>query len=423
MQGLSRSSPMTTRFPALASRDYRLFWSGQAISLIGTWMQSTVQPYLAYRLTGQPIFLGAIGFATTLPTLLLTLPGGVLVERVDKRRVVIVMQTVMMLQAFALGALALSGHISIWHIAALAFVLGAANSIEITARQSLMIELVGKEALPNAIALNSTIFNAARVLGPMASAPFLVLLKDNGEGWAFLANGVSYLFVIVSLLLIRTRTPPAPAPKGVSGMAQFREGQRYVARTPVVRLLVSMAAMLGLVGVPFSQQIPVFARDVLRQTADTAATVATRNSLLVTAVGVGALVAAVSLTLLSGTRHKGRLLIAGQLMFASGLMALALTKTLAVTLPLLALVGWGLVTQLAMTNTLIQLVVPNELRGRVISTYLWALQGVAPFGSLLIGGLAQWLGAPAAVLIGGAVCLLASVGIHTLTPTLRQFRE
>ncbi|MBI4771816.1 MAG: MFS transporter, partial [Chloroflexi bacterium] len=244
---------ISTRFPAFASRDYRLFWSGQAISLVGTWMQSTVQPYLAYRLTGQPIFLGVIGFATTLPTLLLTLPGGVLVERLDKRRVVIVMQTVMMLQAFALGALAFSGHISIWHIAALAFVLGAANSIEITARQSLMIELVGKEALPNAIALNSTIFNAARVLGPMASAPFLVLLKDNGEGWAFLANGVSYLFVIVSLLLIRTRTPPIPAPKGVSGMAQFREGQRYVARTPVVRLLVTMAAMLGLVGVPFSQ--------------------------------------------------------------------------------------------------------------------------------------------------------------------------
>src|SRR5512147_1012110 len=187
MQGIR--SAIIQRFPALASRDFILFLVGQFISVIGTWMQTTAQPYLAYRISGRPFDLGLIGFASALPTLLLALPVGVLVERLDKRKTVITMQVVMMLQALTLAFLALTGVIQIWHIVVLAFLLGTANAIEITARQAMLIELVGKDSLPNAIALQSTIFNAARVIGPSLVAPFLIFIQGNGEGWAFLANG------------------------------------------------------------------------------------------------------------------------------------------------------------------------------------------------------------------------------------------
>lgn len=198
------SQRISLRFPALGSRDFFIFWVGQFISLIGTWMQSTTLPYLTYRLTGSSLALGAVGFAVTLPTLFLALPGGVLVEHLDKRRAVIGLQIVMMLQAFALAFLTFSGKIQIQQIILLSFILGAASAFEITARQAMLVELVGKPALPNAIALQSTIFNTARVMGPLLVAPFLVILPKNGEGWAFLFNGISYLFVIVGLLFVHT---------------------------------------------------------------------------------------------------------------------------------------------------------------------------------------------------------------------------
>jgi len=403
----------------LASRNFRIFWIGQFISLIGTWMQSTTQPYLAYRLTGQPIFLGLVGFAATLPTLLFTLPGGVFVERVNKRKVVIIMQAVMMGQAFVMAYLALSGAINIWHIITLAFVLGAANSIEITARQSMLIELVGKEALPNAIALQSTIFNTARVLGPALAAPFLLFLGNQGEGWAFFANGVSYLFVIVGLFIVRTRPQSKPS-AGQSALGEFMDGQRFIRQTPIVLALIAMATVLGFFAFPFTQQIPVMARVMLAQAGDTQAAVAARNSALVTAQGVGALIAAVALTAFSAMRHRGRLLTIAQTVFGVAFLSLALTKTLPLALLFMVFVGWGTVAQLATTNTLIQLSVPDHLRGRVISTYLWSLQGVAPFGSLFIGWLAQNWGVQSALLLSGAVSLISVIALNLYTPMLRQ---
>src|SRR5512133_2478754 len=227
----SMKQQIIQRYPALASRDFVVFWVGQFVSLIGTWMQNTTQPYLAYRLSGQPFDLGLIGFASALPTLLLALPGGVLVERLDKRKTVIAMQIVMMIQAFTLAVLALTGVIQIWHIVVLAFLLGSANAIEITARQAMLIELVGKGALPNAIALQSTIFNAARVIGPSLVAPFLIFIQGNGEGWAFLANGVSYLFIIVSLFFVQTPFKVAQTVEKRNLWADFREGQVYIRQT------------------------------------------------------------------------------------------------------------------------------------------------------------------------------------------------
>jgi MFS family permease len=414
-------SKFTANFPALASREFRIFWIGQAISLIGTWMQSTVQPYLAYRLTGQPIYLGLVGFASTLPIFLFTLPGGILVERQDKRRIVIIMQVVMMLQAFILAALTLSGLINIWHIVILAFVLGAANSIEVTARQAMLVELVGREALPNAIALNSAIFNSARVFGPTIAAPFLLLLGNEGEGWAFLSNGISYGFVILSLFMI-SRSPHRPQPSGSrNALSEFGDGQRYILKNRVITMLVVMAAILGFFSIPMGQQIPVLASEVLREFGEPQNAAAARNSFLLTAQGVGALIAAITLSVVSTRiRRKGWYMLAGQLVFGVSFFALGLTRSVPVALVLIAGFGWGTVTHLAITNTLIQLLVPDQLRGRVISTYFWGLQGVAPFGNLLVGWVVQQWDLPTAVLISGGVCLLSTLLIHAFTPALRQ---
>ena len=370
------------RYPALASRDFSIFWVGQFFSLIGTWMQNTTQPYLAYRLSGQPFDLGLIGFMGALPTLILALPGGVLVERLDKRKTVIIMQIVMMFQAFTLAFLAITGVIQIWHIVLLSFVLGVATSIEITARQAMLIELVGKDALPNAIALQSTIFNAARVIGPSLVAPFLILIQRGGEGWAFLMNGVSYLVIIFSLFFVNTPFKTAFNKAERDWLTDFREGQAYIRKTRSVMMIILMATILGFIGFPLLQLIPVIARDVLALASDTEAAVAARNSALYTAQGVGALIAAFSLASYN-FKKKGWLLSGGQLVFIVGLLMIAFTRNLSISLVLFVLIGWGSVTTLATMNTLIQLEVPDYLRGRVFSTYLWGLQGIAPLLQLL----------------------------------------
>jgi len=407
------------RFPALESRDFALFWGGQLISLIGTWMQNTTLPYLAYRISHNPFDLGLIGFATTLPTFVLALPGGVLVERLDKRKTVITLQGVMMLQALAMGLLALNGQIQIWHIALLSLLLGTASAIEITARQSMLVELVGKERLPNAIALQATVFNTARVIGPSLAAPFLIFLGESGEGWAFLANAVSYLFVVLGLLFVRTPFRAAPNPNKKDGKGEFKEGMGYIFSTPLISMIILMASVIGFVGFPLLQQIPVISRDILAQAGDTEAAQAARNGLLYTAQGIGALSAALLLAAFNPAR-KGWLLLAGQIVFALSLMAVSLSRNIPLSVILIVLVGWGTVTTLATMNTLIQVQTPNSLRGRVFSAYLWGLQGVAPFGSLLIGWLAQNWGVPQILWWGGLFCLVSVGVVHLFQPQIRQ---
>src|SRR5512138_2758579 len=227
MPGLRWS--FTQRFPALASRDYVLFLVGQFISVIGTWMQNTAQPYLAYRISGRPMDLGLISFAATVPTLLLALPAGVLVERWDKRKTVIVFQSIMALQAFGLAALTFAGHIQIWHIEILALLFGTASAVEITARQAMLIELAGREALPSAIALQTTAFNVGRVIGPVVAA--WLMTSTGTEGSVFLANSVSFLFVIAGLLIAQTRYKvPREFEEQKSLVSEFREGMAYIRR-------------------------------------------------------------------------------------------------------------------------------------------------------------------------------------------------
>lgn len=413
---------LTERFPALTSRDFLIFWVGQFVSLIGTWMQNTTLPYLAYRISGRPFDLGLIGFSASLPALLLALPGGVLVERLDKRKAIIVLQTIMMIQAFLLAFLALTGLIQMWHIVALSFLLGSASAIEITARQSMLVELVGKPALPNAIALQATIFNLARVIGPSLSAVVLVLVKNQGEGWAFMINAFSFLFVIVGLFFVRTpykTIPGANKTEKSSMLAEFKEGFQYTRSNSLVMAIILLATLIGFFGFPFSQQLPAIARDVLARIGDTEIIVKARNSALYLAMGVGALVAALFISSFSYLKRKGLLMTIGQFVFAIILILVSFTRSLPITLILIAVLGWAMISQLSIMNILIQLEVPDLLRGRVFSTYLWALQGVAPFGSLFIGWLAQTAGVPRAALVGGIICLLALTFVHLKWPVLR----
>jgi MFS family permease len=417
MQGLG--SALARRLPALASRDYVLFLAGQFISVIGTWMQNTAQSYLAYRISGRPLDLGLIGFAATLPTLLLALPAGVLVERWDKRRTVIVFQSIMSIQAFGLAALTLTGQIQIWHIGLLALIFGIASAVEITARQAMLIELAGREALPSAISLQSAAFNVGRVIGPLVAS--WLLISTGTEASVFMANGISFLFVIAGLLIAQTRYKvprEAAAPKSLG--AEFGEGLSYIRRNTLVASIILMSALVGFFGFPLIQQIPAFARDVLATVRDTETVVASRTSLLYAAQGAGALTAALLAAYMNASRNKGIMVTLGQIAFVIPLIALGYVQTLNVSLILLFLMGWGMVTQLVSMNTLIQVSVPNGLRGRIFSVYLWALQGVAPFGSLLIGWIAQSWGVSAAALTGGLVSLISIGSLHLISPSVRR---
>jgi MFS family permease len=407
------------RFPALISRDFTIFLVGQFISVIGSWMQNTAQPYLAYRISGRPLDLGLIGFASTLPTLLLALPAGVLVERWDKRKTVIIFQSIMSLQAFGLAALTFTGQIQIWHIAILALIFGTASAVEITARQAMLIELAGRDALPSAIALQSMVFNVGRVLGPLTAA--WLLTSTGTEGSVFVANGVSYLFVIAGLFITQSRfkVPREPGEKKSLG-TEFREGMGYIRRNTLVASIILMSALVGFFGFPLVQQIPALARDVLKTAGDSETIVAARTSQLFAAQGTGALVAAILALYTSSSRKKGLMVTLGQIAFIIPLIGLGFIVSLQISLVLLVLMGWGTVMQLVTMNTLIQVNVPNGLRGRVFSVYLWALQGVAPFGSLLIGWLAQNWGVPVAALTGGLVSLVSIGALHLISPGVRR---
>lgn len=403
---------LNRRLPALASRDFILFLLGQLISVIGTWMQATALPYLAYRISGRPLDLGLIGFSTTLPTLLFALPAGVFVEHWDKRKAVIFLQALMSIQAFGLAFLTFTGQIQIWHMVVLAFLYGSAMAVEVTARQAMLIELAGREALPSAIALQTTAFNLGRVLGPLCAA--WIISATGNEGSVFLVNGISFIFVIAGLFLARTGFKVIEDTSQERNLRrEFKEGLAYIRNEVAVMSIIIMSALFGFFGMPLIQQIPAFARDVLRTVVDTEAIVATRTSNLYAAQGAGALVAAFLAASMNST-DKNKMLLLGQITFIFPIIALGFASNTTIALILLTLIGWGTVTQLVSMNTMIQTQVPNGLRGRVFSIYFWALQGVAPFGSIVIGWIAQTWSVPAAAIIGGIICLLGVLAVRLL---------
>ena len=411
---------LSQRFPALASRDFAIFWVGHLFSLIGTSMQNTALPLLAYRLSGRPFDLGLIGFAVTLPTFFLAIPGGVLIEHVDKRKAIIFLQVIMMLDTFALAFLALSETIQIWHIVITSLILGIASAFEITARQAMLIELVGRESLPNAIALQSTAFNLSRMLGPTLIVPVFLLFPKNGEGWVFLLNGISFITIIIGLFFVRTLYKTPVEPRTRSLLIEFREGTNFIINNPSVSLLIVIAAILGLFAFPIIQQLPVISKDLLGQLGDTKTIVDMRNSFLYTAQGVGALIAAFSIAMNNSAHRRGLRLILGEAAFILGMIAIPFSRSLWPAMTIIALMGWGSVTQLATMNILIQLQVPDNLRGRVFSIYLWALQGVTPFGSLLIGWMTQKFTLSTTALLCGLLSLVVIGGIQLFRPAVRQ---
>ncbi len=381
-------------------------------------MQATALPYLAYRISGRPLDLGLIGVATTLPTLLFALPAGVLVERWDKRKTVILFQSVMSLQAFGLAYLAYTGKIQVWQIIALAFLYGCAVAVEVTARQAMLIELSGREALPSAIALQTTAFNFGRVIGPLGAA-WLIAWTGN-EGSVFLANGISFIFVIIGLFMARARfKAEEETDKERNLTSEFKEGFAYIRNNAVVMSLILMAALVGFFGIPLVQQLPALARDVLKTALDTEAIIATRTSNLYAAQGAGAVIAALIVAFFS-SMDKHRMLFAGQAAFIFPIIALGFAKNVNFALALMPLIGLGTVIQLVSMNTLIQTTVPNGLRGRVFSVYFWALQGVAPFGSFVIGWIAQTWNVPTTIIVGGAVCLLGIIAIRLIFRGVRK---
>jgi MFS family permease len=411
---------LSQRFPAFASRDFSIFWLGHLFSLIGTSMQNTALPLLAYRISGRPFDLGLIGFAATLPTFFLAIPGGVLIEHVDKRKAIIFLQTIMMLDTLVLAILTLSGVIQIWQIVITSLILGIASAFEITARQAMLIELVGRPALPNAIALQSTAFNLSRVLGPALVVPFLLLFPENGEGWVFLFNSISFAAIIIGLFFVHARYKVPVEPRTRSMIVELREGTQYLVKNSAVGLLIIIAATLGLFALPIVQQLPVISADLLGQTGDTKSIVDMRNSLLYVAQGVGALTAAFSIAMNNTARRRGLRLILGEAAFILGMISIPFVNTIWMAMIIIALMGWGSVTQLATMNTLIQLQVPDSLRGRVFSIYLWALQGITPFGSLLIGWMTQKFGLSITAFALGFISLIIIGGIQVFQPIVRQ---
>jgi MFS family permease len=381
-------------------------------------MQASARPCAGTLRTGRPLDLGLIGFSSTLPTLLFALPAGVLVERWDKRKVVILFQSIMAIQALGLAYLTFSGRIEFWHIIFLAFLYGSAVAVEVTARQSMLVELTGRDALPSAIALQTTAFNVGRVLGPLVAA--WIISATGGEGAVFLTNGISYVFVIAGLFLARTRYRVEIEPVVRRNLrSEFKEGLAYIWNNALVLSIILMAALVGFFGIPLIQQIPAFARDVLATLADTEVMVARRTSNLYAAQGVGALVAAFLAAALT-VSNKNKLLFWGQVMFVFPIIALGFNREISIALVLLVFIGWGTVTQLVMMNTLIQTQVPDSLRGRVFSVYFWALQGVAPFGSIVIGWVAQTWNVPISAVFAGVTCLF---GIAVIRTTLRNGGE
>jgi len=390
---------LPTTFAALRHRNFRLFWSGQLVSLIGTWMQNVAQGWLVLTLTNSAFMLGVVSAIGSLPVLFLALPGGVAADRFPKRNLLLITQSLAMLLALILALLTRLQIVKIWQVVAIAALAGSAFAFDAPSRQALVIELVGRQDLLNAIALNSAIFNAARIIGPALAG---MLISIIGMAGCFFLNSLSFLAVIVGLWLIRL--PGHEAKTSGPVLRDMKEGLVLAWNDVRVRSLIAIIAIFSICGMPYAMLMPVFARDVLN--------VGARGlGFLMTANGVGALTGALGLASLKWKRGRARLVLISGIAFALALASFSLSRTFWLSLAILPLVGWSMVSQTATINTILQSVVPDNMRGRVMSLYTLVFMGMMPFGSFLGGALAQRWGAPGAVRIGAAVCLVSTLAI------------
>ncbi len=393
---------------AFKHRNYRIFFAGQLVSLVGTWMQSVAQSWLVYQLTGSATLLGLVGFCGQIPVLVLATLGGAVADAADRRRILLATQTASMLLALTLSALTFTEVVRVWHVFTLAALLGVSNAFDIPARQSFVVEMVGREDLPNAIALNSSMFNGARIVGPAVAG---LLVARVGEAWCFLLNGASYVAVIVGLLMISVARRER-APRALSGLAHAAEGFRYVARTGPIRGLMLMLGLTSLFGMPYAVLMPIFADQILGGGAQ-------GLGLLMGASGIGALGAAVTLAGRRTVRGLGRWVAYASAGFGLGLIAFSFSRSFWLSAAILVPTGFAVMIQMAASNTLVQAMVPDELRGRVMAVYSMMFMGFAPFGALLAGWLAERVGAPETIALGGLVCI-ATAGVFLMRlPAMR----
>jgi len=388
--------PRAERFSAFSFRDFRLFWFGQVISLSGTWMQSVAQGWLVYSLTKSPLYLGMVAAAGSLPILLFSLIGGVIADRYPKRNLLLFTQALSIIPALVLGLLTGAGMVTVWHVAALAALLGTINALDIPVRQSFLAEMVGKGHIVNAIALNSAAFNGARIIGPVVAGMAIAYL---GIPACFFLNALSFVAVIIALFRIRARGETRARSEGM--LNDFLYGLRFVAHSRDIRNVFFLIAVFSIIGLPYISLLPIFAAEVFHKGAK-------GLGFLVGASGIGALTAALGIAAKGDIRNKMRFMAITGLFFSLALLAFSLSGIFWVSLIVIMACGWGMVSYLAAANSFIQISVPDELRGRVMSLYSLVFLGTVPIGNAVMGIVADLLGTPRAVTASGVICLIAA---------------
>jgi MFS family permease len=407
---LGVTSGVSHAWRALRHRNFRLFFGGQTISLIGTWMTRVATGWLVYRLTGSALLLGTVSFAGQIPTFLLAPFAGVWVDRLDRRQVLVWTQTLSMVQSLTLAALTLSGHITIPLLLVLSVMQGCINAFDMPGRQSFMIKMVDDPRdLQNAIAINSSMVNMARLIGPSLAG---MLIAVSSEGWCFLIDGISYIAVIASLLMMRLHAPVVTR-VATSMVAELKAGWTYVSEFLPIRTILMLFAVVSLMGMPFVVLMPIFAARVLHGGPHTL-------GFLMAAMGLGALVSALSLAARRNVRGLVRMIPIAAAVFGLGLIGFGLSHFFWLSMVMVFIAGMGMMQGMAASNTVIQTIVTDDKRGRVMSYYTMAFMGMAPFGSLLAGTMAHKFGAPWTVMMNGAVVLLGAAWFATRLPALRR---
>lgn len=407
-ENLTWTGKIFTVFPAFRSHNYRLYFVGQMISVIGNWLQIVAQGWLVFQLTKSAFLIGIVAAAATAPMLLFSLFGGVIVDRFNKQKILIITQVSSMILAFILGVLTVSGNIQIWEIILLAFLAGTVNAIDLPARQSFVVEMVGKKYLTSAIALNAGIFNAARVIGPTASG---FLIATVGVGMTFLLNGVTYIAAIIALYLIRARIViPKINPHPLKAI---RDGVSYAARHNLIRILLVLTSIMAIFGWSYTTIMPVIAQNVFGQGAK-------GLGYLYAFSGAGALLGSFIVSAFSKKLNSFTVIFGGNLLFASSIITFTFTKSLLSASPFLFLSGLGLILQMAITNSVIQHSVEDRFRGRVMSLYVLMFAGLFPLGSLQVGFLSEHFGTLFALRLDAIIILISSIIIFVLTKNLRS---
>jgi MFS family permease len=394
---------------ALRHRNFRLFFGGQSISLIGTWMTRVATSWLVYRLTRSPLLMGTVGFAGQIPTFLLAPLAGVVADRFDRHAILVWTQAISMVQSLLLAVLTLTHRITIPEILALSVLQGMVNSLDTPTRQSFMVKMVDDKAdLSNAIAINSSMVNIARLIGPSLAG---MLIAVSNEGWCFAADGVSYIAVIASLLMMRL--PAANEARATTSMmTELSEGWTYVTGFAPIRTILTLFALISLMGWPFMVLMPIFAAQVLRGGPHTL-------GFLMGAAGVGSLVCALTMAMRRNVRGLTKMLPIGAAAFGLGLICFGVSRSIWLSMPMMLLTGFGMMQGMTASNTILQTLVDEKMRGRVMSYYTMSFMGMAPFGSLLAGAMAHAIGAPRTVIINGLACILGALWFSTRLKTIR----